>query len=665
MGKLTLNNREITFTDEKNLLEVIRNAGIDLPTFCYHSDLSVYGGCRMCVVEIDGMGVVASCSTPPSDGMVVRTHTARLQKIRKLALELILANHDRECTTCKKSGDCHLQDLSHRLGVDEIRFGHRDKHLPIDASSPSVVRDPNKCILCGDCVRMCEEIQGIGVLGFANRGSDVVVTPAFGKNMAEVDCVSCGQCAAVCPTAALTIKHEYDKVFEQINAGKTVIAQIAPAVRVAIGEAFGLPSGENNIGKLVAALKYLGFSKVFDTSVTADLTVLEETEEFLERVTTGSNNLPLFTSCCPAWVKFAEQYYPNLLPHLSSCRSPQQMFGSVVKRYYSEKLGVKPEDIFLVSIMPCTAKKFEAKRPEFTTNGVADVDLVLTTQEVVAMLKNAGIDFPSLDVEPFDSPLGFATGAGIIFGVSGGVSEAVLRYAAEKLGANINNGEVEVVKHISPEGITVLTAQLGDQTLKLGVVSGLANARELVDKLDELDLDIIEVMACPGGCVNGAGQPQSFNGDRRKQRTKGLVNAEKMTQLRKSQQNPSLMNLYNEWLEKPGSTVAHQALHTEYKPRRRLAGLGITLEEGAQTDVEVCIGTCCYLRGSYDILQQISKEIQTAGCEEKVNLKGTFCFEQCSGGPMVRINDTLIGNVTPEKVPELIKQIVELTTEKQ
>ncbi|MCK9222515.1 MAG: [FeFe] hydrogenase, group A [Limnochordia bacterium] len=662
MGKLTINNREVTFTDEKNLLEVIRHAGIDLPTFCYHSELSVYGGCRMCVVEIDGMGVVASCSTPPSEGMVVRTHTDGLQKIRKLALELILADHDRECTTCKKSGACKLQDLSHRLGVEQIRFGHRDKHLPIDESSPSIVRDPNKCILCGDCVRMCEEVQGIGILGFANRGSDAVVTPAFGKNMAEVDCVSCGQCAAVCPTGALTVKYEYEKAFEQIAQGRIVIAQIAPAVRVAVGEAFGLPSGENSIGKLVAALKHLGFSKVFDTSVTADLTVLEETEELIERVTNQAANLPLFTSCCPAWVTFAEQYYPNLLPNLSTCRSPQQMFGSVVKRYYAEKLGVKPEDIYMVSIMPCTAKKFEAKRSEFTTNGVADVDLVLTTQEIVAMLKNAGIDFAALDVEPFDSPLGFATGAGIIFGVSGGVSEAVLRYAAERLGGD-SESEMEVVKHITPEGITIVTTKLGELTLRLAVVSGLANARKLLDSLENLKVDVVEVMACPGGCINGAGQPQSFNGDRRKQRTKGLISAEKMTQLRKSQQNPTLLNLYNEWLDEPGSAIAHRALHTEYKPRRRLSGLGLSLESGAQIDVEVCIGTCCYLRGSYDILQELSKQLRKADCEDRVNLKGTFCFEQCSGGPMVRIGDTLIGNVTLEKVPELVQRIIDQTEE--
>ena len=664
MGNLTINGRKVAFDQELNLLEVIRKAGIELPTFCYHSELSVYGGCRMCVVDVEGMGVVGACSTGPRDGMVLKTHTQELRNIRKLALELLLADHDRECTTCEKSGLCKLQELATQLGVHEIRFGERDVRLPKDETNASIVRDPNKCILCGDCVRMCEEIQGVGALGFINRGSEAQVVPAFDKKMDEVECVNCGQCMAVCPTGALVVKSQTTEAFDAINdETKTVVVQIAPAVRVAIGEAFGLPAGENLLGKMVTALKMLGVDRVFDTSIAADLTVLEEMEEFFHRLEHGGA-FPMFTSCCPAWVKFAEYKHPEMLNHLSTCRSPQQMFGAIVKGPYAQDQGVDPKDLYVISIMPCTAKKFEAARPEFVVDGQPDVDLVLTTQEVAAMIKEAGIDFAGLPIESLDSPLGFATGAGIMFGNSGGVSEAVLRYAADRLTGQ-EQPVVEYEELRGDETAKILIIPTADRELRLGVVHGLQQADELIAKIHagELMLDLIEVMACPGGCTGGAGQPQSTRGCDRRQRVRGLYDAEKMTQLRKAQHNPALKAMYDGWFEHPGSAVAHEKLHTEYHSRRRMLGEDIALEEGRQVEVKVCLGTFCYLHGSYDILKELTHQLEQEDLHDCVNLQGTFCFEQCNGGPSVQIGDELLGKVTVQRIPELIGKIQTQLTE--
>ncbi|HHX39237.1 MAG TPA: 4Fe-4S binding protein, partial [Armatimonadetes bacterium] len=430
---LTIDGKEVRIEGERNLLEVIRKAGIDIPTFCYHSHLSVYGACRLCLVEVEGRGIVGSCSTPPEPGMKVKTTTQEIREIRKIAVELLLANHEKTCPTCSKSATCQLQEIARRLGVDEVRFKSTHEPVPVDRSSPSLVRDPNKCILCGDCVRVCHEIQGIGAIDFAHRGSSTAVLPAFGKDLKHVECVYCGQCASVCPTGALTVKSEIDAVWEALSdPKKKVVAQIAPAVRVAIGEHFGLAPGTVSMGQTVAALKAMGFDQVYDTSFAADLTVIEEANEFLARKEKGER-LPIFTSCCPAWVKFAEQYYPSLLPHLSSCRSPQQMFGSIAREVLPEKLGVDNKDLVIVSIMPCTAKKFEAKQEKFIQDGIADVDHVLTTQELGRMIEAQGLRFSRLEPESLDMPFGFKTGAGVIFGTSGGVTEAVLRYAVEKV----------------------------------------------------------------------------------------------------------------------------------------------------------------------------------------------------------------------------------------
>jgi NADH-quinone oxidoreductase subunit G len=444
---LTIDGQTVVIEGERNLLELVRKANIDLPTFCYHSELSVYGACRLCLVQVEGRGIMAACSTPPEPGLKIQTSTQEIREIRRISVELLLANHDQSCPTCSRSTNCQLQSLAQRLGVKDVRFKSVLQRAPLDVSSPSLVRDPNKCVLCGDCVRMCWEIQGIGAIDFAHRGHEVSVQPAFGKQLGDVECVNCGQCASVCPTGALTVKSEVDQVWSLLSdPKKTVIVQIAPAVRVGLGECFGLKPGDITTGRIVAALKRLGFDQIYDTSFAADLTVLEEGSEFLERKKEGGH-LPMFTSCCPGWVKYAEQYFPELLPNLSTCRSPQAMFGSLVKAMLPDQLKIDRRDLKVIAIMPCTAKKFEAQRPELGVNADPDVDHVLTTQELAQMIQSAGILFDTLQPESFDMPFGFYTGAGVIFGNSGGVMEAVLRFAAEKVtGKKLEHVEFQQVR---------------------------------------------------------------------------------------------------------------------------------------------------------------------------------------------------------------------------
>ena len=431
---MTIDGRCVPINGERNVLELCRTINIDIPTFCYHSELSVYGACRLCLVDIAGRGIVASCSTAPEPGMVVRTNTAEIREIRKINVKLLLANHHQSCPTCAKSNTCQLLNLARRLGIQEVPFQSALEKQPLDDSNPAIVRDPNKCVLCGDCVRVCSEVQGVGAIDFAHRGAKAAVLPAFGKDLGDVECVYCGQCARVCPTGAILPKSETEAVWNALHdSSRTVVAQIAPAVRVAVGEAFGMEPGTDMTGQLAAALKAIGFDAVYDTSFAADLTVIEEATEFLARKREG-RKLPQFTSCCPAWVTFMEQYHPDLLPHLSSCRSPQQMFGALAKDILPKEFGVDRANLVVVSVMPCTAKKAEAKRPEFSVARHPDVDHVLTTQELVRMIEESGLQFARLNAESLDMPLGFKTGAGIIFGSSGGVSEAVLRYAARKLG---------------------------------------------------------------------------------------------------------------------------------------------------------------------------------------------------------------------------------------
>ena len=479
---VTIDGRDVPIEGERNLLELVRKAHIELPTFCYHSELSIYGACRLCLVQVEGRGIMGACSTPPEPGMQIRTSTLEIREIRRITLELLLANHEGSCPTCTKSADCKLQALARRLGVEKVRFKALHQPAPVDDSSPSIIRDPNKCVLCGDCVRVCNEIQGIGAIDFAYRGSQAAVLPAFGKNLGDVECVNCGQCAAFCPTGALTPKPEIEGVWKALNdPKKKVVAQIAPAVRVALSECFGATPGEDTTGRMVAAIKALGFAAVYDTSFTADLTVIEEATEFLQRKTKGER-LPQFTSCCPAWVKYAEQYYPELLPNLSSCKSPQQMFGSLAKDILPKQMGVMRQDLVVVSIMPCTAKKFEARRPEFAPDGERDVDFVLTTQELGRMIQEAGLDFRAMEPESLDMPLGFHTGAGVIFGNSGGVSEAVLRYAVEKvLGKPLDKVDFPQVR--GEGGLREAAFTLNGTTVKIAIVHGLANAKIVADKV--------------------------------------------------------------------------------------------------------------------------------------------------------------------------------------
>lgn len=655
-----IDNQPVELNGEPNLLTLIRKIGVDIPTFCYNSDLSIYGACRMCVVELEGRGIVASCSTPPTPGMKILTNSPRVQRVRRTVLELLLANHDRECTTCEKSGNCKLQELANRFGIRQVRFGERDVKLPIDDSGASIVRDPNKCILCGDCVRMCSEVQGIGILNFINRGSKVQVSPAFNKNLSEVECVNCGQCSAICPTGALVVKSETAKAWKAINApDKTVVVQVAPAVRVALGEEFGLPAGEIVTGKVVTALRRLGFDKVFDTCIAADLTIMEEGTELIDRLEKGGR-LPLFTSCCPAWVKYAEHNESGLLENLSTCRSPQQMFGSLVKRYWAKEFGKAPGDIFVVSIMPCTAKKFEAGRHEFVTENVRDVDLVLTTQELAQMIREAGLDFQQLEPDAFDMPFGFTTGAGVIFGASGGVTEAALRAVYEIVtGKTLEQVNFEEVRGF--KGLKETEVDLDGKKVRVAVVQGLGNAKKLIQQIKDgtAAYDLVEVMACPGGCISGAGQPINTSIEAKQARAKGIYNSDKLSQLRKSQDNPVVAKFYEKWLERPNSHEAHHTMHTGYSTRARINGSDIELlsaQAENRVDVAVCVGTCCYLNGSYDTLQEFMKQAEKTGIKERINLHATFCLEGCEAGPSVRINDEIIGGVTADKVSSVIKE---------
>lgn len=678
---MTIDGRAVPIEGERNVLEVARKAGVDIPNFCYHSELSVYGACRLCLVEIEGRGLVASCSTAPEGGMAVRTNTPRVQRLRRTILELLLADHDRECTTCVKSGACRLQELANRFGVKQVRFGERDQRLPLDTSSPSLTRDPNKCILCGDCVRVCQELQGIGAIDFAFRGAETSVVPAFGRGLGEVECVNCGQCAQVCPTGALTVKSEVDRVWAAIHdPDLTVVVQVAPAVRVALGEQFGLDPGAAVAGKTVAALKGIGFDRVFDTNVAADLTAWEETHEFLRRraevqggaqcgvqggAQCGAKRLPLFTSCCPGWVKYCEQYHADLLGNVSTCRSPQQMLGSLLKTYWAPRAGLDPAKVFVVSVMPCTAKKYEAARPEFAVEGRPDVDCVLSTSEVAAMVRETGLDFGRLDDQPFDSPLGLASGAAVIFGATGGVAEAVVRTVAGIVhGQEAPRVDFEPVRGL--RGVKEAAVRLGSsgEVVRIGVVHGLANAgRVIADvKSGAVSYDIIEVMACPGGCVGGGGQPPAGELGRLA-RLRGLYRLDRQSQLHRPQDNPQLARLYQDWLGEAGSDTAHNHLHTHYHPQRRLDG-GPAREadsppEGDPLPVQVCVGTGCYTRGSYQVLHEFTRLVAERGLGERVRLGGTFCLERCDRGVSIRVGDRIVTGVRPETAAEVFGREVE------
>jgi NADH-quinone oxidoreductase subunit G len=645
---VTVNGREVAIGDERNLLELVRKAGIDIPTFCYHSELSIYGACRLCMVEVEGRGVIASCSAKPEPGMVVHTDTREIRDMRKINVELLLASHKRECPTCVRSSSCTLQDLARRLGVEEIRYKQLLKEVPVDKSSPSLERDPNKCVLCGDCVRVCREVQGIGAIDFAFRGANARVAPAFNQDLNSVECVNCGQCAAVCPTGALIPRQSQDKVWNAIyDKDKIVIAQIAPAVRVALGEYFGFKPGENMAGKLVSALKIMGFDYVYDTCFAADMTIWEEANEFIARFTSGKN-LPMFTSCCPAWVKFAEIYFPELLPNVSSCRSPQQMFGSVAKKVLPETLNTGRKNIVVVSIMPCTAKKFEAQLPKFETDGQPDVDHVLTTVEICRMINSMGINFSELEPEAFDMPFGFSTGAGVIFGASGGVMEAALRYAVEKIeNRQLEKVDFKAVRGLAPRKEAVL--EVAGKTVRVAIVHGLDKARKLINeiKAGKVKFDFVEVMACPGGCISGAGQPITKNDTVRQLRAQGIYDSDKRFQLQKSQDNYMVERCYKEHIGgKPGSREAHHCLHTRYNNRSQLFDAKVPVITGTAAKKLPVIVTICANQPDcpgQTLLGLIVKYVKEKGYEDLVDVEAAFSSRRQTDGTIcVTVGDAVI-----------------------
>ncbi len=559
---MIIDGNRVEFDDEKNILTLVRKAGIDLPTFCYYSDLSIYGACRMCVVEDEWGGIIASCSTPPRDKMVIKTNTPKLHQHRKMILELLLAAHCRDCTVCEKNGKCRLQELAHRFGLKDVRFKNTSEEAPLDTSSKAIVREPSKCILCGDCVRMCNEIQNVGAIDFAHRGANMVVTPAFGRDLADTNCVNCGQCAAVCPTGAIIVKSNLKDVWKALyDDSKRVVVQVAPAVRVALGEEFGLSAGENVMGKIVAALRRLGFDEIYDTSVSADLTVMEESKEFVKKLEAGDTTYPLFTSCCPAWVTYAQTKHPELTKYVSSCKSPMEMFGTLIKEHFKSRDIMDNKTTISVAVMPCTAKKAEAAREEFSRNNVPDVDYVITTTELVKMIKEIGIQFNELESEATDMPFSLYSGAGVIFGVTGGVTEAVIRRVVEDKSQQVLK-DIEFLGVRGLEGVKVCELPMGEKVLKIGIVSGLGNAERLIEKIEsgEEHFDFVEVMACPGGCISGAGQPFSHQPEKR-ERAKGIYKADKVSQIKRSEENPLMMALYDGMLKHR----THELLHVEYR----------------------------------------------------------------------------------------------------
>jgi NADP-reducing hydrogenase subunit HndD len=574
MVNIKIDDKEMQVPENYTVLEAARQANISIPTLCYLKGINEIGACRMCIVEIKGSrSFQAACVYPVSEGLEVRTQSPAIREARKVTLELILSNHDRSCLTCVRSRSCELQKLAEELNIKDIRFNGETHRMPMDDFSPSIVRDPNKCILCRRCVSMCKNIQKVAAIDTVERGFDTIVSPVFNRSLNDVPCVTCGQCINVCPVGALREKDNTELVWDALaNEELHVVVQTAPAVRVALGEEFGMPIGTRVTGKMVSSLKQLGFDKVFDTDTAADLTIMEEGTELIKRIKEGGK-LPLITSCSPGWIKFCEHFYPEFLDNLSTCKSPHEMFGAVLKSYYAEKMAIDPAKVFVVSIMPCTAKKFERQRPELSSTGYPDVDVVLTTRELARMIREAGIDFKGLPDETFDDPMGEATGAGVIFGATGGVMEAALRTVADILtGKSNENIEYNDVRGI--EGIKEAKIKIGELELRAAVAHGLGNARKLLDRIKsgEADYHFVEIMACPGGCVNGGGQPIQPSEIRSiidigKERARAIYEEDRDMPIRKSHENPHVQKLYKEYFGEPGSHKSHEFLHTHYMAR--------------------------------------------------------------------------------------------------
>ena len=579
MEMINIKINGMPFSVEKNttILDACHQFGIKIPTLCYLRDMNEIGACRMCVCEVVGArSLVAACVFPiEREGTEIITNSPKVMEARKTTLQLILSNHEKKCLSCERSNNCELQTMCKEFGVDcEDRFAGENPVLPIDASTPHLIRNNNKCILCRRCIAACKE-QHVGVIGANNRGFDTVVGCAFDQELADVACVSCGQCTAVCPTGALVVKNETDKVFEALaDPDKYVVVQTAPAVRAALGEDFGMPIGTNVEGKMVAALRRLGFDKVFDTNFGADLTIMEEGTEFIDRVKNGGV-LPMITSCSPGWVKFCEHYYPDLLPNLSTCKSPQQMTGAMIKSYFAEKEGIDPAKIVSVSVMPCTAKKFEHKRDDQGQGELKDVDIVITTRELADMIKQAGLQFTNLPDEQYDPAMGDFTGAAVIFGATGGVMEAALRTVADVLTGD-DLKEIEYTDVRGTEGIKYAAYDVAGMPVKVAVASGLENASKILDDIraGKADYQFVEIMCCPGGCVNGGGQPiqpasvRNFV-DIKAERAKVLYNEDANLPKRKSHESPLIKKVYEEYLGEPGGHKSHELLHTTYVERKK------------------------------------------------------------------------------------------------
>ncbi|MBP5237948.1 MAG: [Clostridia bacterium] len=570
---LTIDGVKVCVPADYTVLEAAREANVNIPTLCYLKDVQQIGACRICLVEGGGRGLQAACVLPVAEGMDIKTNTPKIRAARKINLELLLSNHNRECTSCIRNRNCELQQLCNEYGVDGYPFD--SGKLPesnVDDISPSIVRDNSKCILCRRCVAACNNVQQIGAIGVSKRGMKSVVGVVYGKSLADSPCVNCGQCIVACPTGALHEKDSTKDVWAALaNPDLHVVVQPAPAVRAALGEEFGMPVGTSVTGKLAASLRRLGFDKVFDTDFAADVTIMEEGTEFIDRLT-NNGVLPLITSCSPGWIKYCETFYPEFLPNLSTCKSPHEMGGALIKTYYAEKNGIDPKKIFTVSVMPCTAKKFEAKREELSNNGLQDVDAVITTRELARMIRTAGIDFNHLPDEDFDDLMGESTGAAVIFGATGGVMEAALRTVYEVVtGKELEKVDFKAVR--GTKGIKEATIDVGGKKVRVAVANGTGNASKLLEKVKAgAKYDFIEVMGCPGGCVTGGGQPIINSKDLcyidpKKLRAKALYSEDQRKNLRKSHQNPELIKLYKDYLGKPNGHKAHELLHTHYVPR--------------------------------------------------------------------------------------------------